>query len=294
MQHLPIFVTITGKSVLVVGRGDIAAAKARLIALAGGIPVHCMCDNPAASANCTRDYALAFIAVDDVAEAATWAHALKAKGLMVNVADLPALCDFILPAIVDRHPVLVAISTGGASATVAKRLREALETWLPAKLGDVVAALAAARAGVAERLTTVGERRRFWDAMLKPGGPFDPLCLQQQPDPAALVAAAAQPPEHPRWISVIKPRSVDPDDMSLKMLRRLQAADVIVTIGDLVAPLAERGRRDAKLLTCSATAAPRLLAQLMEDTHTHQIVMIVDNTGVALLPSNGWQFESLN
>lgn len=290
MQHLPIFINITGKPVLIVGSGETAAAKSRLIRLAGGEPMPCLCANPEASAGCNRKYALAFVAIEDAHVAAEWAKALRAKGLLVNVADQPALCDFILPSIVDRDPVLVAISTGGASATVAKRLREAIEALLPARLGEVVQAIGNARSEIAKRLTTTGERRRFWDAILKPGGPFDPLAITEPPTIAALVIAADTLPQLQRRITHIQPGSTDPDDLSLKMLRRLQAADVIVTAGDEMVGIAERGRRDAKVVSCDEKTLSQILAAITADTDTFQIVVVAEND-VSQATAADWIFE---
>ncbi len=290
MQHLPIFINITSKPVLVVGDGETAEAKSRLIKLAGGEPQRCECGSPAASATCDRNYSLAFVAVDDPTLAASWATALRAKGLLVNVADLPTLCDFILPSIVDREPVLVAISTGGVSATVAKRLREAIEGLLPAKLGEVVQAIGNARAEVAKRLTTTGGRRRFWDAMLRPGGRFDPLVLAEPPTLAELIRVADTLPQPQRCITHIQPRSPDPDDLSLKMLRRLQAADVIVSVGDGMTGIAERGRRDAQVMNCDITELTETLDALKRDANTFQIVVIAKNDS-AQASAAGWTFE---
>ncbi|MGL4543230.1 MAG: precorrin-2 dehydrogenase/sirohydrochlorin ferrochelatase family protein, partial [Polymorphobacter sp.] len=131
MDALPIFVRLAGQPVLLVGEGEAADAKARLIAAAGGRIV--------------RDVApgvrLAFVALDDAAAATATAAALRTAGLLVNVVDRPALCDFTVPAIVDRSPVLLAIGTGGASATLAKALRERFEALLPARLGDLARAI---------------------------------------------------------------------------------------------------------------------------------------------------------
>ena len=104
MESLPLFHRLAGQPVLVVGEGEAAAAKARLIQEAGGIVVQAL----------QPGVRLAFVALDDGAEAV--AEELRAAGLLVNVVDRPALCDFTVPAIIDRAPVTVAVGTAGASA----------------------------------------------------------------------------------------------------------------------------------------------------------------------------------
>ncbi|MEG3597956.1 MAG: NAD(P)-dependent oxidoreductase, partial [Pseudomonadota bacterium] len=114
MHSLPLFHRIAGARVVVGGEGDMAAAKARLVERAGGV-------------TCAETEAhharLAFVALEDSRAAEAAALRLKRMGLLVNVADRPELCDFTLPSLLDRDPVLVAVSTGGASAGLAKHLR---------------------------------------------------------------------------------------------------------------------------------------------------------------------------
>ena len=118
MHSLPLFHRISGKRVVVVGVGDMADAKARLVERAGGIP----CAETEA-----HHAQLAFVALEDERASESAARRLKQAGLLVNVADQPDLCDFTLPSVLDRDPVLVAVSTGGASAGLAKHLRLRLE-----------------------------------------------------------------------------------------------------------------------------------------------------------------------
>jgi uroporphyrin-III C-methyltransferase/precorrin-2 dehydrogenase/sirohydrochlorin ferrochelatase len=112
LDQLPIFVNLKGRSVILVGEGEMADAKRRLIERAGGICVDA--DD--------KDARIAFVAIADEDAARVPADALKARGLLVNVVDRPEICDFTTPAIVDRTPVLVAVGTGGASAGMANAL----------------------------------------------------------------------------------------------------------------------------------------------------------------------------
>ena len=151
MHSLPLFHRIAGQPVIVLGDGAAAEAKARLVERAGGIVVG------------EGDLAarLAFIS-KDAPEAA--AARLRARGVLVNVADRPELCDFTLPSVLERGPVVVAVSTGGASAGLAKALRLRLETLLPASLGTLAEALAAARGAMRGRWPRAG-RSIQWPGM---------------------------------------------------------------------------------------------------------------------------------
>ena len=230
MDALPIFVRLRGARVLVVGSGPAADAKARLITVAGGTVVAAL---PAR---------LAFVALDDAAAAAAEAVRLKAAGCLVNVVDRPGLCDFTVPAIVDRSPLIVAVGTGGASASLAKALRERLEALLPAGLGRLASAIFASRAAVATRAPTVDARRRLWDAALAPGGSLDPLA--EHADAAAAVAALGDPATGDSLTEIVL-TSPDPDDLTLRQLRALNQADTIYHDADVPAAIFDRARRDA-------------------------------------------------
>ena len=230
MDSLPIFLRLTGQRVLLAGTGPAAEAKARLIEGAGGIVVR---ELPAR---------LAFVALDDAASAEAEATRLRSHGLLVNVVDRPALCDFTVPAIVDRSPVIVAVGTGGASASLAKALRERFEALLPATLGGVARAIFAARATVAATHPTIDARRRLWDAALAPGGALDPLAGHANPD--AAVARVGDAGTAPALTEIVL-TSPDPDDLTLRQLRLLNQADTIYHAADVPPAVLDRARRDA-------------------------------------------------
>ncbi|MET0270170.1 MAG: NAD(P)-dependent oxidoreductase, partial [Sphingomonas sp.] len=121
MHSLPLFVRLNGRPVILLGEGEVAAAKRRLLERAGARLV-----------GEAEQAALAIVAIEDEAAAQAAVARLKARGILVNAVDRPALCEFTLPAIVDRDPVLIAIGTGGASAGLAAGLRQRLEGLLPA------------------------------------------------------------------------------------------------------------------------------------------------------------------
>ena len=243
MHSLPIFVRLAGQPVLLVGDGEAAGAKARLIAAAGGVVVR----------DETAGARLAFVALDDAGDAAAAVAArLKAAGCLVNVVDRPALCDFTVPAIVDRSPVIVAVGTGGASASLAKALRERLEAFLPASLGALADMIFAARAVVAKRHPTVAARREFWDAQLAPGAALDPL----GDAPPTAIATLLDTPSRPAAVIDIMLVSDDPDDLTLRQLRQLAQADLIAHDANLPPAILDRARRDAVRVVGDAGEQP--------------------------------------
>lgn len=234
LRSLPLFHRIVGTQVVVVGEGEMAAAKRRLVERAGGV----CCDE--AGAGTAK---LAFVALDDAAQAEAAAARLKRRGLLVNVADRPELCDFTLPSVLERGEVLVAVSTGGASAGLAKHLRLRLEALLPPSLAALARALAGARGTLRARWPDPGERRRALDAALAEGGPldpFDPRAAQRVPE---WLAGAANPVAD--QTIAITLTSDDPDDLTLRQARLLGMADTIVHDPAVPPAILARARADA-------------------------------------------------
>jgi uroporphyrin-III C-methyltransferase/precorrin-2 dehydrogenase/sirohydrochlorin ferrochelatase len=238
MHSLPIFVRLRGKTVAVIGEGQAAAAKTRLVERAGGHVV---------GVTAAADAALVFIALDDADAAARAAAQYRALGKLINVVDRPELCDFTTPAIVDRDPVLIAVSTGGASAGLAKHIRLRLEALLPPSLGLLAERLFAARDRLRHHWPDGGDRRRAIDTALAPDGPLDPL----RPESADRVAAWAETGElliNPTPSYRIVVTSDDPDDLSLRDARMLGQADRVVHASNIPAAILARARADASFV----------------------------------------------
>jgi uroporphyrin-III C-methyltransferase/precorrin-2 dehydrogenase/sirohydrochlorin ferrochelatase len=250
----------------VVGDGDIADAKAR-VAEAAGLRVTHLFDISKISEIHAVEAGIAFLIPDDLSLATEARDRLRAKGFLVNVADQPQLCDFILPAIVDRDPVILAISTGGTSATMARQLRAKLESELPMALGDMVRFIGQARHDVATVLTDAESRRQFWDSMTTSGGLCDPF-VQDAPPTLDVVLQAARNVANSsssRHISIIDLQTCDPADITLRGLRRLQQADVVLCVGlkSALDPIARLARRDATIVydEISTASIDRLAAK---------------------------------
>lgn len=243
MHSLPIFLDLRGRPIMLVGTGDAAAAKRRLIERAGGLVVGE--DHPGAR--------IGFITLDDAAEAEAAAARLRERGVIINVADRPALCDFTLPAIVDRDPLLVAVATGGASAGLAKAVRQRIEALLPAGIGRLADALGQARGALRARFPDAADRRAAIDAALAEGGPLDPLA-DHGADAVARWLASAETLSETRLVT-IRLASPDPDDLTLAAARLLGRADRVYHRADVPAAILDRARADATRIACDAAPA---------------------------------------
>lgn len=235
MNQLPIFLNLRGRPVILLGEGEAADAKRRLIERSGGI---CVGEDNA-------DARIAIVALEDEDEAIAAVARLKARGLIVNAVDRPALCDFTTPAIIDRDPVLIAIGTGGASAGLAKALRQRLEGLLPATLGDLARSLDAARDAIRQRWPGGAERRRAIDAALAPGGLLDPLADLPGTAIADWIGGGREGVSSGCYEMAIA--SPDPDDLTLRQVRLLGSADLVLHPDDMAPAILARARADAAM-----------------------------------------------
>lgn len=262
METLPLYHRIAGQPVIVLGEGEAAEAKRRLVERAGGTVVTELQEGIDTGAR------LAFIAHADDRAAEADAIRLRCAGLLVNVVDRPALCDFTVPSLLERGPVLVAVGTGGVSAGLAKALRLRLEGLLPPTLGALAMALQAARTALRERFPEMGARRRALDAALAAGGPLDPL----DPGSADRAAAWLAAPDQGLAGSVaeIVLRSADPDDLTLREARLLGSADVVAH---------EPGVPEVVLLRARADAVRRVLVPGAPPPSGDGLIVLVKTRG---------------
>ena len=254
MQQLPIFVNLAGRQVILVGDGEPAEAKARLVRAAGGELV----------GEDSADAVMAFVAIEDDAEALAAATRLRARGLLVNVVDKPAMSDFLVGAIIDRSPVVFAISTAGASASLARALRTRLEALLPASLGPLAGAILAARDAVAARHPTPNDRRRLWERALAQAGPLDPFAALPDADAAVsrVIEGSSTATPQLREIAIT---SDDPGDLTLNQLNALARCDALVVVGAVVPAIIDRARRDAARLDAVSDPLPAGLTVVLRD-----------------------------
>ena len=166
----------------------------------------------------------------------------------VNVVDRPDLSTFIVPAIVDRDEVVVAVGTGGASPVLARRLRERIETLLPARIGDLAALLGRYRGEFARVRHASNSLRHFWERVID--GPIGAASLagRWREAEAALVRAierARHPEENIGTVYLVGAGPGDPDLLTLKAFHALQNADVIFYDELVTDEILDRARRDA-------------------------------------------------
>lgn len=229
MHSLPLLHRLNETPVILLGEGEAGEAKRRLLERAGAQIVGE--DDPAAR--------LAFVALDEPEEAAA---RLKARGLLLNVTDRPELCDFTVPSILERGPVLIAVGTGGASAGLAKALRLRLEALLPASLGALAEGLQAARSAMRQRFPQGADRRRALDVALAEGGPLDPLRAESAGRLKEWLEGASA---GGAGLVEFNVASDDPDDLTLRQARWLGAADVVAFESGVSTEILSRARADA-------------------------------------------------
>lgn len=233
LHSLPVFIRLEGRPVMLIGEGEAADAKRRLLERAGAVIV-----GEEAQA------ALAIVAID--APEATVAR-LKARGVLVNAVDRSDLCDFTLPAIVDRSPVIVAVGTGGVSAGLAAALRQRLEAILPVELGTLAETLHAQRPALRVIYPDPNERRRALADAMAEGGPLDPLGTY--PEDAPVFPREIGKTTHTVSFQLTSP---DPDDLTLRQARALAQADRVLHAPDVPAPILDRARADAPRIVSPA------------------------------------------
>ncbi len=236
MHSSPFFLRLNGKPVILLGDGEAAAAKRRLLERGGAVIV----------GEENTEARLAMVAIDDEAEAVAATERLKARGLLVNAVDRPALCDFTTPAIIDRDTVLLAMGTGGASAGLAKALRQRFEALLPPTLGELADALFAARDAIKAKWPEADARRRAIDAALQPGGALDPLVAHDKDAVARWLKNPDMPQQSGQFTIVL--RSDDPDDLTIREARLLGSADRVFYDADVPRAILDRIRADALVL----------------------------------------------
>src|SRR5271165_4792704 len=265
MRNLPIFLEMRDRPAIVVGGGVAAARRAEFLVRCGarvtafapelGEDFFELRDRPnfrhVARDPARNDFEgsqICFIATEDQRLQEAARRAAKAAGALVNVADQPRLCDFIMPSIVDRSPLVIAISTGGASPILGRMLRARLETMIPAAYGRMANLMSRFRERVAEAMPSQTMRRRFWETVLE--GPIGEAALTG--DERAAGAHLAREIEHVREHQDMTPRGEvylvgagpgDPDLVTFRALRLMQKADVVLydrLIGEGVMNLVRR------------------------------------------------------
>jgi len=279
LDFLPIFLDLREQPCLVVGGGEVAARKCALLARAGArVTVLAPALGPQLQAEAAarrvahraaafreadlEGFALAIAATDDQAVNRAVADAARARRLPVNVVDQPALCSFILPSIIERAPLVVAVSSGGASPVLARLLRARLETLIPASYGRLAALARDFRERVKQRFQP-RERRRFWERVLQ--GPIAEMMLGGRDAEARAALEAALADTHLSFrggeVSLVGAGPGDPDLLTFRALRLMQQADVVVYDRLVSPPILDLVRLEAERIYAGKERAKHTLPQ---------------------------------
>ncbi|HAF92656.1 MAG TPA: uroporphyrinogen-III C-methyltransferase [Pseudomonas sp.] len=279
MDYLPLFHDLKGRLVLVVGGGEVALRKARLLADAGAcvrvvapsidqslVALVAESGGESRARNYTADdlhgCVLAIAATDSEPTNAQVSADARTIGIPVNVVDAPELCSVIFPAIVDRSPLMIAVSSGGDAPVLARLMRARIETWIPAAYGQLAGLARRYRARVKARFANVQQRRIFWEEVFQ--GPIAEQALSGRHEQAEQLLEEKLAGAREQLLGevyLVGAGPGDPDLLTFRALRLMQQADVVL-YDRLVAPaILELCRRDADRIYVGKQRANHALPQ---------------------------------
>lgn len=247
MDFLPIFFKVKSRRVLLVGGGQVAFRKARLLLRAGAHirlvakqiipklkdllqgPEHVLLER-AFQPDDLDAVAVAVAATSDRLLNQQISQLAQARNLPVNVVDQPELCSFIFPSIVDRDPVIIAVSSSARSPVLARLLRARLETFVPSAYGKLASFLGTYRERVKSLITGSGQRMRFWEAVIN-GPVAEALMAGKDAQAEAMLETLLeqeQPAQETGEVYLVGAGPGDPDLLTFRALRLMQQADVVL------------------------------------------------------------------
>jgi uroporphyrin-III C-methyltransferase/precorrin-2 dehydrogenase/sirohydrochlorin ferrochelatase len=267
MDYLPIFLRLTDEPALVVGGGTVAARKVSLLRQANArvTVVSPTLDDALKQLKASNEivhingpyqddmikqYRLVIAATDDAGVNQKIFEQAKAFNIPVNVVDQPALCSFIMPSIVDRSPVVLAISTGGSSPVLARMIRSRLEALIPASYGHLATLAQKYRPAIKAKFQNVEHRRKFWESALE--GKVSELVLSGRDNEAERILQAAinksdeTTLEEKGEVYLVGAGPGDPDLLTFRALRLMQRADVVLYDRLVSDEIVAMVRRDAE------------------------------------------------
>ena len=317
MDYLPIFCRLDNKPVLLVGGGEVAERKARLLLDAGA---HLTVVAPELDPELAElaangsiewlagEFAPAQLAGKWLVVAATDRREVNAlvyqsanqARIFANVVDDPKRSSFIMPSIIDRSPLMVAISSGGKAPVLARLLREKLEALLPQHLGAVAAFAGSLRERVKARFASMGERRRFWERLLGADRLGQALARGDSASANQLADSLfADESQTGGEVVLVGAGPGDPGLLTLHALRQMQQADVVVydrLVSDEVMALV---RRDAKRIFVGKQAGNHCVPQeginqlLLEEAKKGQRVVRLKGGDPFIFGRGGEELETL-
>ncbi|MEO8332595.1 MAG: siroheme synthase CysG [Gallionella sp.] len=276
MDFLPIFLNIKDKQCLVVGGGEVAKRKAGVLLEAGAkVRVVAQQIDPALAGQQRVEAIVARFAAQHLDGAVLVIAATndrsvnqqvsvlaRARNLPVNVVDDPELCSFIMPAILDRSPLMVAFSSGGASPVLTRMMRGRLETMIPQGYSRLAAFAERFRETVKTRVTNPAKRRIFWENALEGVVAEKVLTGDEASAEAMLQQMLANEDNIQRGeVYLVGAGPGDPDLLTFRALRLMQKADVVVYDNLVSKPIVEMTRRDAERIFVGKKRADHTLPQ---------------------------------
>ena len=282
MDYLPVFLKIEGRPCLVVGGGQVAARKIELLRRAGGVirlVAPELCDElsvlvrDGAVTHIARNFSEGDIAGNNLVIAATDNEEVNGRisrlarehCIPVNVVDNPDLCSFIMPSIIDRSPVQIAVSTGGRSPVLARLLRSRLESYIPAAYGRLADLVDSSRNQVKQRIRDSKTKLIFWEKVLQ--GRVAELVFAGKEEAAKTAlqkeidAITTDDTARSGEVYLVGAGPGDPDLITFRALRLMQQSDVVV-YDRLVAPqILDLVRRDAEKIYVGKARAKHTLTQ---------------------------------
>ncbi|MBI1684851.1 NAD(P)-dependent oxidoreductase [Caulobacter hibisci] len=270
MDSFPAYFPLAGRKVVIAGTGEGAEAKARLFDGAPATLIR-LEDAKAFLPGSYTGAVLAFVSSPDEVFVQAAARAARAAGVLVNVVDKPAMCDFNTPAVIDRGEVVAAVGTGGAAPVLATMLRSDIEAQVPEGAGRVAALMRNFQSEVRGALPTLHERRAFLREALS--GEAAQAAMTGDMEKAGVLfrealARNAKKDGKVRFVAGKGPA----DLLTLRAVRALSAADVLVIDTGADPEVVTMARRDAQRLS-PAEASPEHLIELAKSGR--QVVRLV-------------------
>jgi uroporphyrin-III C-methyltransferase / precorrin-2 dehydrogenase / sirohydrochlorin ferrochelatase len=256
MDFFPIFLDLRGRAVLVLGQGPAARRKAELAGRAGARVRNATAFSPALLDGC----ALAIGAEAPDAELAALAGAARARGVPVNVVDRPELCTAIMPAVVDRAPLAIAVSSGGSAPVLARLVRARIEAMFSPALGRLAVLAARLREETVRRLPETGARRRMLERAFSGAVAELVFAGDEAGAEAAYRRLLDDAAPDARGIVFFVSGGAAADLLTLRALRVLGEADVVLHDRDVGRDLLDLARRDAARMEAGSEDAARLTA----------------------------------
>jgi uroporphyrin-III C-methyltransferase/precorrin-2 dehydrogenase/sirohydrochlorin ferrochelatase len=279
MDFFPVFLNIRDKPCLVVGGGSVALRKAELLLRAGAKvkvvapEIQAGFRNLDPAPECIQQHfqpqhldgiAIAIAATSEKDANENISRLATERNIPVNVVDHPELCSFIVPAIVDRNPIIVAIGSSGAAPILARLTRTKIEALLPQALGKLGTLAKQYRQAVKDRFTNITERRRFWELIFE-GEVADKVYRGDikagESQLRTMLASDAMDIASKGEVALVGAGPGDPELVTFKAARLLQRADVVVYDRLTSAEIVDLARRDAQKIYAGKAASSHSMAQ---------------------------------